>query len=245
MVELRKRKTPPAAPEPATKKAAPKPKPKTSQDKEAVEEKVEEKVEQVSATVEKAAGAANASGGAPEVGDVITLEGFGGELQTQDGTTVTLKKLVDESKAGVVLFTYPKASTPGCTKQVCFFRDDYSELTASGLSIFGLSGDSPKSNATFKTKQKLPYDLLCNPSYTLIGAIGLQAKPAKKTSRGVFIIDKSGKVLAAETGGPEPTKNVAQKIASGLGNSEASAETKEDEKAANVAADVADSAAKL
>jgi peroxiredoxin Q/BCP len=130
------------------------------------------------------------------------------------------------------------------TKQVCFFRDDYSALTASGLSIFGLSGDSPKANTTFKTKHNLPYDLLCDPSYDLIGAIGLQAKPAKKTSRGVFIIDKSGKVLAAQTGGPEPTKNVAKKIANGLGSSEASADVK-DEKVAAVAADVADSAAKL
>lgn len=129
------------------------------------------------------------------------------------------------------------------TKQVCFFRDDYSELTASGLSIFGLSGDSPKANSTFKTKQKLPYDLLCNPSYSLIGAIGLQAKPAKKTSRGVFIVDKSGKVLAAQTGGPEPTKNVAHKIAGELGGS--AADVKEDQKVADVAADVADSAAKL
>jgi peroxiredoxin Q/BCP len=127
------------------------------------------------------------------------------------------------------------------TKQVCFFRDDYSDLTASGLSIFGLSGDSPKANTTFKTKHNLPYDLLCDPSYGLIGAIGLQAKPAKKTSRGVFIIDKSGKVLAAQTGGPEPTKNVAKKIASGLGSSD----IEEDQKVAAVAADVADSAAKL
>ncbi|QDS76347.1 hypothetical protein FKW77_002948 [Venturia effusa] len=241
MVELRKRKSPPTAPEPASKKAAPKAKSKTAE----VKEIIEEKVEKVAATVKKAAGAGSASGGAPKVGDVIDLEGFGGEVQTQDGTTVTLKQLVDDSKAGVVLFTYPKASTPGCTKQVCFFRDDYSELTASGLSIFGLSGDSPKSNTTFKTKQKLPYDLLCDPSYGLIGAIGLQAKPAKKTSRGVFIVDKSGKVLAAETGGPEPTKNVAHKIASGLSGSDASAETKEDGKVADVAADVANSAAKL
>jgi peroxiredoxin Q/BCP len=48
------------------------------------------------------------------VGDIIDLEGFGGEIETNDGEKTTLKKLVDESKNGVVLFTYPKASTPGC-----------------------------------------------------------------------------------------------------------------------------------
>ena len=47
-------------------------------------------------------------------GGIIDLEGFGGEIQTQDGAKTTLKKLVDDARTGVVLFTYPKASTPGC-----------------------------------------------------------------------------------------------------------------------------------
>jgi len=54
-----------------------------------------------------------------EVGSTITLEGFGGEIELNDGTKTTLKKLVDESKSGVVLFTYPKASTPGCKHTFC------------------------------------------------------------------------------------------------------------------------------
>lgn len=48
------------------------------------------------------------------VGETIDLEGFGGEIETNDGVKTTLKKLVEESATGVVLFTYPKASTPGC-----------------------------------------------------------------------------------------------------------------------------------
>ena len=48
------------------------------------------------------------------VGQTIIFDGFGGEIETNEGEKVTLKKLVDESKSGVVLFTYPKASTPGC-----------------------------------------------------------------------------------------------------------------------------------
>jgi len=248
MVELRKRKTPPVAPaEPAKKK--PGPKPKTSK---GVKEVVEEKVEQVTTAVKKAVGGSGAAGATksatgapPKVGDVITLEGFGGEVETQDGEKVTLKGLVDASKAGVVLFTYPKASTPGCTKQVCFFRDDYTSLTSSGLSIYGLSGDSPKANTTFKTKHDLPYDLLCNPSYSLIGAIGLQKKPAKSTTRGVFIIDKSGKVLAAEAGGPEPTKKVAARIVGEMDTSAGAEPGEKDKEAAAVAGEVADTAAKL
>lgn len=117
MVELRKRKEGPPAPEkPAKKKAGPKSK------KDA--EKVEDTVEKAGNAVPSTAGGAGAtaagetngakSGGPPKTGDTITLKGFGGEVETQDGKPVTLMQLVDESKTGVVLFTYPKASTPGC-----------------------------------------------------------------------------------------------------------------------------------
>ncbi|RSL51793.1 hypothetical protein CEP54_011229 [Fusarium duplospermum] len=178
---------------------------KVEEDKE--EEKTEEKVEEPE-TKKKSDKAG--------VGDVVDLDGFGGEIETNDGEKTTLKALVDESKAGVVLFTYPKASTPGCTKQVCFFRDSYEPLTAGGLSIYGLSTDSPKANTTFKDKQKLPYPLLCDPKATLIGAIGLKKVP-KGTQRGVFVIDKEGKVLVAEPGSPQGTVDRVKKLVEELG----------------------------
>jgi peroxiredoxin Q/BCP len=90
------------------------------------------------------------------------------------------------------------------TKQVCFFRDAYKPLTATGLAIYGLSSDSPKANTTFKTKQNLPYPLLCDTKRTLIKAIGL-SKEGNKTQRGVWVVNKEGKVRVAEAGGPEPT----------------------------------------
>lgn len=96
------------------------------------------------------------------------------------------------------------------TTQACLFRDSYSSLTSSGFAIYGLSKDSPKANTTFKEKQKLPYPLLCDPSGTLISAIGLKKAPSG-TIRGVFVIDKTGKVLAAEPGSPGGTVNVVKK----------------------------------
>lgn len=90
------------------------------------------------------------------------------------------------------------------TTQVCLFRDAYTSLTADGLAIYGLSTDSPKANTTFKNKQNLPYPLLCDPKATLIAAIGLKKHP-KGTQRGVFVVDKKGKVLVAEPGGPAAT----------------------------------------
>lgn len=90
------------------------------------------------------------------------------------------------------------------TRQACLFRDSYAPLTATGYAIFGLSTDSPKANTTFKTKQKLPYDLLCDPKASLIAAIGLKKSPSG-TVRGIFVVDKEGKVLAAEPGSPAGT----------------------------------------
>lgn len=268
MVELRKRPAPPPAPPPAKKRAPAKPKakknaPKATEPAEApAAASADAKVE-----VEKPS-----KGGAPKPGDSITLDGFGGEIETNDGDKTTLATLVSDSKAGVVLFTYPKASTPGCkslrspidrrcasltsmtgTTQVCLFRDSYEPLTATGLSIYGLSTDSPKANTTFKTKQSLPYPLLCDPSATLIAAIGMKKAP-KGTTRGVFIVDKSGKVLAAEPGGPAPTVEVVKKVvasmggdseAAGLEDAEERAENVADKKAADTADEVADSAKKV
>ncbi|TVY30596.1 Peroxiredoxin [Lachnellula hyalina] len=198
--ELRKRKAPatePAAAPPAKKKG---PVAKAvAKVKEAVAPKTKPAKTNGSAASTKAA-----------VGDVITLEGFGGEIETNEGTKVTLKQLVDESKGGVVLFTYPKASTGGCTTQVCLFRDSYTPLTATGFSIYGLSKDSPKANTNFKEKQKLQYPLLCDPSASLISAIGLDKAGGAK--RGVFVVDKSGKVLASEPGGPAATVAVVKKL---------------------------------
>ncbi|KAM0189760.1 hypothetical protein ACHAPQ_003420 [Fusarium lateritium] len=228
-VELRKRKAPAAPPPPPVKrKASAKNVKAASKVKEAAakvaekeepekaeelkeETKEEKKTEEEPKAEEPKAQESKKSGGKLEVGDVVDLDDFGGEIETNDGEKTTLKKLVDESKSGVVLFTYPKASTPGCTKQVCFFRDSYEPLTKDGLAIYGLSTDSPKANTTFKEKQKLPYPLLCDPKATLIGAIGLKKAP-KGTTRGVFVIDKKGKVLVAEQGSPQGTLDRVQAL---------------------------------
>lgn len=97
---------------------------------------------------------------------------------------------------------------------MCFFRDSYDDVTKTGFAIYGLSADSGKANTTFRTKHELPYPLLCDPAATLIGAIGLKKVPSG-TQRGVFVVDKAGKVLAAEPGGPEGTLNVVKGLLEG------------------------------
>ena len=83
------------------------------------------------------------------------------------------------------------------------------------MAIYGLSGDSVKANTSFKAKQKLPYPLLCDPGLTLISALGFKKGP-KSTTRGIFIIDKAGQVLAAQPGGPEHTLDAATTAAERL-----------------------------
>jgi len=183
----------------------------------------------------------NGIAGKIAVGTVIDLEGFGGEIETNDGKKTTLKALVEESKGGVVLFTYPKASTPGCTTQVCNFRDSYHDVTSTGFAVYGLSKDSTKANSNFKEKQNLQYPLLCDPSATLISAIGLKKEPSG-TTRGVFVIDKAGKVLAAQPGSPGGTLDVVKKIVSTNPNVHESKENgadAEDQKEEAPAADAA------
>lgn len=91
------------------------------------------------------------------------------------------------------------------------FRDNHAYLTSWGLSIYGLSADSPRANTTFKTKQDLPYPLLCDSGSTLIGAVGFKKFP-KGTTRGVFAVDKKGNVLLREAGGPDSTVDAVQKL---------------------------------
>ena len=127
MVELRKRPAPPPAAPPAKKKAAPKSKVKKEDAK--VEEAVAEERPAAADNAAAEDGAKDAvaetkpktsSGPAspPKQGDTIDLEGFGGEIETNDGEKVTLAQLAQSSKKGIVLFTYPKASTPYASQKL-------------------------------------------------------------------------------------------------------------------------------
>ena len=85
------------------------------------------------------------------------------------------------------------------TTQACLFRDEFEKLTTTGYAIYGLSRDSPKSNTTFRTNHNLPYTLLCDPAAVLISAIGMKKAPSG-TIRGVFVVNKGGKVEAVSPG---------------------------------------------
>ena len=113
----------------------------------------------------------------------------------QDGNAISLS---DFSGKKLVLFFYPKASTPGCTLEACNLSDNYDRFTAQGYAVLGVRADSPKRQLNFKTKYEVPYDLLADEEKTVINAYGVWG-PKKFMGReydGIhritFVIDENG-----------------------------------------------------
>ena|SRR5690606_401256 len=115
----------------------------------------------------------------------------------QDGNTIGLE---DYRGKKLVVFFYPRASTPGCTAQACNLRDNYALLRERGYELLGVSADSQKRQANFKKKYGFPFPLLADPEHRVIDAFGVWG-PKKfmgRTFDGIhrttFVIDGQGKV---------------------------------------------------
>jgi peroxiredoxin Q/BCP len=93
--------------------------------------------------------------------------------QNQDGQLVKLAEA--GAKGYLLVYFYPKADTPGCTKQACSLRDAYAKLTEKGVAIYGVSKDSAKSQKAFQQKYQLPFDLLADEDGAVVKAFGVPA----------------------------------------------------------------------
>ena len=113
----------------------------------------------------------------------------------QDGKEV---KLSDFAGKKIVLYFYPKDSTPGCTAQACSLRDNYSELQNQGYEVIGVSTDSAASHQRFIAKQGLPFQLIADTDKKLSEIFGtwgekkLYGKEYMGTFRTTFSIDENG-----------------------------------------------------
>ncbi|AGC78166.1 peroxiredoxin Q/BCP [Nonlabens dokdonensis] len=113
----------------------------------------------------------------------------------QDEQAVSLSDFAGKK---LVLFFYPKASTPGCTAEACNLRDNVDRFRASGYEILGASADSPKRQKNFQTKYELPYDLLADEDHTLLNAFQVwgpkkfMGKEYDGIHRTTFVIDENG-----------------------------------------------------
>lgn len=110
-------------------------------------------------------------------------------------------KLSEHHGKTLVIYFYPKDSTPGCTTQGQQFRDHYGDFQASNTEIFGISRDSIKSHENFKAKFEFPFDLLADTeelACQLFGVIKMKkmyGKEVRGIERSTFIIDKEGALI--------------------------------------------------
>lgn len=120
----------------------------------------------------------------------------------QNGNTVNLSDFTGKK---LVLFFYPKASTPGCTLEACNLSDNYSRFNAAGYAILGVSADSPKRQLNFKSKYGFPYDLLADEDKSVIEAYGVwgpkkfMGREYDGIHRTTFIIDENGVIESVIT----------------------------------------------
>jgi len=115
-------------------------------------------------------------------------------IPNQNGNIVSLS---DFKGKKLVLFFYPKASTPGCTAEACNLRDNVDRFRESGYEILGASADSPKRQSNFKEKYELPYDLLADEDHKLLNAYQVwgpkkfMGKEYDGIHRTTFVIDEN------------------------------------------------------
>ena len=119
------------------------------------------------------------------------------KLSTQDGTLVDLAALKGR---WVVVYFYPRDSTPGCTTEACDFRDSFARLGKKNAVVFGISKDSAASHAKFRAKQELPFDLLVDADGAACEAWGVwqmkkfMGREGMGIVRSTFLVDPDGKV---------------------------------------------------
>lgn len=120
------------------------------------------------------------------------------QLPATSGKTFQLSDYIGKT---VVVYFYPKDSTPGCTTQGVQFRDAYPEFQQHHTEIFGISRDTLKSHETFKAKFSFPFELLadteelaCN-LFNVIKMKNMYGKQVRGVERSTFVIDKSGNLV--------------------------------------------------
>lgn len=126
-------------------------------------------------------------------------------IETTQGQ-VSLQDLLDKCEKGVVVYFYPRASTPGCTKEACDFRDSLGSLLGAGYQVIGISPDKMPALEKFRDKQGLAFPLGSDPDKVILEAWGAwgEKKLYGKLTRGVIrstvVVGKDGHVVLAKYG---------------------------------------------
>lgn len=122
-------------------------------------------------------------------------------LLDADGKKVSLSSYKGRK---VIIYFYPAAMTPGCTKQACDFRDSLAELNEAGLDVIGISPDKPEKLAKFRDRDGVNFPLLSDPDKTTLTAYGafgekkLYGKIVEGVIRSTFVVDEKGNIEVAQ-----------------------------------------------
>ena len=122
-------------------------------------------------------------------------------LPDSEGNRVAL---ADYRGRSVVVYFYPAASTPGCTKEACDFRDSLGELNGAGFEVLGISPDKPAKLAEFRTAEQLTFPLLSDPDKEVMSAWGAfgekknYGKVVQGVIRSTFVVDPDGGISTAQ-----------------------------------------------
>lgn len=137
-------------------------------------------------------------------------------LTADDGRQVSL---ADFRGRKVILYFYPKADTPGCTKQACALRDVYPDIDGQGAVVIGISPDPPEKLVKFREKHNLPFILLSDPDHKVAESYGAWGEKQMygKTSMGIirshFGVDEEGRLMEVELKvKPETTAELALRL---------------------------------
>jgi thioredoxin-dependent peroxiredoxin len=124
-------------------------------------------------------------------------------LPDADGNQVSLSSLRGQR---VIIYFYPAAMTPGCTKQACDFRDSKADLSDAGFAVLGISPDSPAKLAKFRDRDGLTFPLLSDPDRRVLQAYGaygekmMYGKKSVGVIRSTFVVGADGKIEQAQYG---------------------------------------------
>ena len=132
-------------------------------------------------------------------------------LNDQNGKAVSLSDFA--GRKNVVVYFYPKDDTPGCTKESCTFRDQYTAFTDIGAEVVGISSDSEQSHRSFADKYRLPFPLLADAGGAVRKQFGVPKSLGLLPGRVTFVIDKQGTIRHVFNSQLNPTKHVDEAIA--------------------------------
>lgn len=132
-------------------------------------------------------------------------------LQNQDNERVSLSSFCGEKP--LVIFFYPKNNTPGCTAEMCSFRDHYEAFRDVGAEVIGISGDTSASHKKVQAKRKLPFLLLSDSDRSAEKAFGVPRNLfGMLPGRVTFVTDLEGKIIHVFNSSSNPTKHISESI---------------------------------